>query len=199
MEILYRDENLIVCIKEVGIDSEHEMVSLIQKITDSEVYVVHRLDLNVSGVMVYALNKATAAYLNKLISNNELKKEYVAIVTGIIEEKQGTYEDLLFKDSRKKKSYVVKRERKGVKKASLDYDVIGYDQNHTIVHILLHTGRTHQIRVQFSSRKHPLLGDHKYGARDQYKVPMLYSCALTFPYHNETVRFKSYPEWSKQK
>ena len=198
MEILYKDDNLIVCIKEIGIDSEHEMPALIHEITNSEVYAVHRLDQNVSGVMVYALNKETARYLSALISNNELKKEYVAMVTGTIDEKQGTYEDLIFKDSKKKKSYVVKRDRKGVKRASLNYDVIGYENNNTIVHILLHTGRYHQIRVQFSSRQHPLLGDHKYGARDKLKYPMLYSCAISFKYNNEMVRFESYPDWSKR-
>ena len=195
MEILYQDENIIVCIKPVGMDSEKQVNEKLKEICGSEIYTVHRLDINVAGVMVYAKHKRSAAYLSKCIQDNTMIKEYVAMVHGHIE-KEGDFNDFLFKDSRKNKVFVVKKERKGVKKARLTYHVLKIFENTSLVHIRLYTGRSHQIRVQFSSRGYPLVGDHKYGSRDDKKLPMLYSHKITFPYKGKEVSFSSMPEWA---
>ena len=184
MEILFEDKNIIVAVKPVGVASQEcegeNMISLLREITKGEIYPVHRLDTVTSGVMVYAKNKASAAFLSKQITENRFRKEYVAAVHGILDEKSGTMEDFLFKDSKKNKSFVVKKERKGVKRALLSYNVIEEKENISLVKILLHTGRTHQIRVQFSSRKHPLYGDGKYGASDNVPFIALFSQSISF-------------------
>ena len=120
-------------------------------------------------------------------------KEYRALVHGVPAE-GGVLEDLLFKDSRKNKVFVVKKERKGVKKASLEYIRLT-DTSPALVHIRLHTGRSHQIRVQFASRGFPLVGDHKYGSRDEAKAPALFSCRISFPWKGDTRVFEAFPEW----
>ena len=122
-----------------------------------------------------------------------MAKEYVAKVHGVPPE-TGDWEDLLWKDSRKNKVFVVKKERKGVKKASLEYTRLT-DASPSLLHIRLHTGRSHQIRVQFASRGFPLVGDHKYGARNSSPAPLLFSCKLSFPYRGKTVQFEAMPEW----
>ena len=121
-------------------------------------------------------------------------KEYVALVHGTPED-EGDWTDLLLKDARQNKVYVVNRERKGVKQARLTFQRLT-DGDPALVRVRLHTGRSHQIRVQFASRKHPLVGDHKYGARDVAAAPMLYSCCLTFPWKNATLRFEHLPDWA---
>ena len=118
-------------------------------------------------------------------------KEYVAQVHGT-PPPAGEWTDLLFKDSGKNKVYVVKRERRGVKQARLTFTRIGETSQ---VRIRLHTGRSHQIRVQFASRGYPLVGDHKYGARDDATAPMLFSCCITFPWKGEQMRFEAMPHW----
>lgn len=193
MNILFSDNNLIVCIKPVGLDSEKQMPNELKAQFGGEIYTVHRLDLNVGGVMVYARNKHTASALSKSIQDGAMIKEYIALVHGTPEEK-GDWVDLLFKDSRKNKVFVVKRVRNGVKKARLEY-VRLTNGDTSQVRIRLHTGRSHQIRVQFSSRGYPLVGDHKYGSRSKETAPMLFSCKLTFPYKKEIVSFEAFPEW----
>jgi len=121
-------------------------------------------------------------------------KEYVALVHGQVPQ-QGDWEDLLFKDSRKNKVFVVKRQRAGVKAARLEFTRLT-DSDPALVRIRLYTGRSHQIRVQFSSRGFPLVGDHKYGARDDANAPFLYSCCITFPYKGETRQFTHFPQWA---
>ena len=120
-------------------------------------------------------------------------KEYVAMVHGTPPE-QGDWEDFLFKDSRKNKVFAVKKERKGVKKARLEFRRLT-DGDASLVRIRLHTGRSHQIRVQFSSRGFPLVGDHKYGSRDEQTAPMLFSCRITFPWRGENRAFEAFPSW----
>ena len=195
MEILYSDKDLAVCLKPVGLDSEHELPAAIAAELGGEVFPIHRLDKNVGGVMVYARSKKAAAALSKAVQDGSLVKEYVALVHGTPPE-NGDWEDLLFKDSSKNKVFVVKKERKGVKKARLEFARLqGGDTS--LVRIRLHTGRSHQIRVQFSSRGFPLLGDHKYGARDEHTAPMLFSCCLTFPFGGKSHRYEALPEWAK--
>ena len=191
MEILYQDKGIVVCVKPVGLDAEAEVPTALQQALGGEYFPIHRLDKNVGGVMVYARTKAAAASLSKAVQEGTMVKEYVAKVHGTPPE-SGDWTDLLFKDSSKNKVFVVKKERKGVKKARLEFVRLTED----LVRIRLHTGRSHQIRVQFASRGFPLVGDHKYGSRDEATAPMLFSCCLTFPYKGKTVRYEQLPDWA---
>ena len=194
MEILYSDKHIAVCVKPVGLDSEAEVPAALKEQMGGIFFPIHRLDKNVGGVMVYARTKQAAASLSKAVQESTMIKEYVALVHGTPPE-SGDWEDLLFKDSSKNKVFVVKKERKGVKKARLEFTRLTAEET-SLVRIRLHTGRSHQIRVQFSSRGFPLVGDHKYGARDESPAPFLYSCQLTFPYEGKTVQFSALPDWA---
>ena len=195
MEILHSDRDFVVCIKPVGVDAEHDLPKLLQEKLGGEIFTLHRLDKNVGGVMVYARTKQAAAALSKTITQGEMVKEYVALVHGA-PPPEGDWEDLLFKDSRKNKVFVVKRQRNGVKAARLTYRTLKTGES-SLVRIRLYTGRSHQIRVQFSSRGFPLVGDHKYGSRDETKEPMLYSCRITSPYQGKSYQFEALPEWGR--
>ena len=194
MEILYSDKKIAACVKPVGLDSEKEVPAALREALGGEFYPVHRLDKNVGGVMVYARTKESAAALSRAIQEGKLVKEYVALVHGTPPEK-GDWEDLLFKDSGKNKVFVVKKERKGVKKARLEF-TRRTEGPESLVHIRLHTGRSHQIRVQFASRGFPLVGDHKYGARDASPAPMLFSCRITCPYEGRELVLEALPDWA---
>lgn len=186
IEIIYQDNDIVVCVKPIGVLSqlsdkgEQNMVSLLKEQCKCEIYPLHRLDKQVGGVMVFAKNKSAAASLSKQITDRTFTKKYIAVVHGAFDEKSGIMEDLLFKDNAKNKVFVVKRERRGVKKAKLEYTVLEEKDGFSKVSVLLHTGRTHQIRVQFASRKHPLKGDSKYGARDGEKRLFLWSSEIGF-------------------
>ncbi|MCI7808310.1 RNA pseudouridine synthase [bacterium] len=194
MEILYSDRHMAVCVKPVGLDSELEVPAALKEILGGEIFPIHRLDKNVGGVMVYARTKQAAAELSRAVQGGSMVKEYVALVHGTPPE-TGDWEDLLWKDSGKNKVFVVKRLRGGVKKARLEYRVLSAGEC-SLVRIRLHTGRSHQIRVQFSSRGFPLVGDHKYGARDSSPAPMLFSCRITFPWRGQTKDFEALPDWA---
>lgn len=193
MEILFSDKQIAVCVKPVGLDSQQEVPAALMEALGGECYPVHRLDKNVGGLMVFARTKPSAALLSKTIQDGNMGKEYVAMVHGSPPE-AGDWEDLLFKDSAKNKVFVVKRMRRGVKPAHLEFTRLTEGEE-SLVRVRLHTGRSHQIRVQFASRGFPLVGDHKYGARDESPAPMLYSCCLTFPYGGQIRRFEKLPEW----
>lgn len=188
MNILFEDESLVVAEKPVGVLSEGEseagMPFLLKEACGGEIYPVHRLDRGVGGVMVYAKTQKAARELSKQVADRRFDKIYLAIIHGRPEEPSGRLDDLLFKDSRKNKTFVVKRERKGVKKAALTYETLsaGTYRNSafTLVKIKLETGRSHQIRVQFASRKNPLFGDGKYGSADNEKNIALWSYSLSF-------------------
>lgn len=197
MEILFSDKDLAVCIKPVGMDAEQEVPTALKEQLGGEIFTIHRLDKNVGGVMVYARTKKAAAELSRLIQNGQMVKEYVAMVHGNVPE-NGDWEDLLFKDSRKNKVFVVNRQRTGVKKARLEFTKLSGGDNSSLVRVRLHTGRSHQIRVQFASRGFPLMGDHKYGARDDHSAPMLFSCCISFPYLEKPLRFASLPSWAEK-
>ena len=194
MEILYSDKNLAVLVKPVGLDSEAEVPAALKETLGGEVFPIHRLDKNVGGVMVYARTKQAAATLSKAVQDGAMVKEYVAMVHGNPPE-SGDWTDLLFKDSSKNKVFVVKKERKGVKKARLEFKTLRNGED-SLVRIRLHTGRSHQIRVQFSSRGFPLVGDHKYGSRDEKTAPMLFSCCITFPWKGEEKKYEALPDWA---
>ena len=195
MEILYQDPQILVAVKPVGPDSEHAFPQMLLEEMGGEIYPLHRLDANVGGVMIYARAKPAAAKFSKLIQEGQLVKEYVALVHGTPPE-TGDWQDLLWKDSAKNKVFVVKRERKGVKPARLEFTRMTGGET-SLVRVRLHTGRSHQIRVQFSSRGYPLVGDHKYGSRDSRTEPMLFSCALTFPFRNREFSFETLPLWAQ--
>ena len=194
MRILYSDAGLVACIKPVGLDSESELPAALKEAIGGEIFPIHRLDKNVGGVMVYARTKNAAAALSKAVQEGSMVKEYVAMVHGTPPE-AGDWEDYLFKDSRKNKVFVVKKERKGVKYARLEFRRLT-EEEQSLVHIRLHTGRSHQIRVQFSSRGFPLVGDHKYGSRDTATAPMLFSSRITLPWNGEAKVFAALPEWA---
>ena len=194
MEILYVDRDLAVIVKPVGPDSETEVPGMLTERLGGTFFPIHRLDRNVGGVMVYARTKQAAAELSRLVRQGSLVKEYYALVSGIPPE-SGTLEDLLWKDSKKNKVFVVNRERAGVKPAKLEYRRLSAGKQ-SLVRVRLHTGRSHQIRVQFASRGYPLVGDHKYGARDPETAPRLFSCALTFPWKGKTLCFEAAPGWA---
>ena len=196
MEILCADKHLAICVKPVGLDSETQVPSALKEQLGGEIFPIHRLDKNVGGVMVFARTKQAAAALSRAVQDGDMVKEYVAVVHGIPPE-TGDWEDLLFKDSRKNKVFPVKKERKGVKYARLEFKRLTAGET-SLVHICLHTGRSHQIRVQFSSRGFPLVGDHKYGSRDEKTEPMLFSCRISFPWQGETRIFERQPDWAFQ-
>jgi 23S rRNA pseudouridine1911/1915/1917 synthase len=237
LHILYEDDSIVVLNKPAGISSEavqpaqtSQSLSLLcvpallcSMWNNSSAYVgvVHRLDVGVSGVMVYAKTPAAAAELSRQItasqaayarldgraaentenSNKKSKahldkpcfiKEYRAVIAGAPDEAllpEGLLRDYLFKDSRKGRVFAVSRPRKGVREAVLEYATLGSaavpsmpeveDPTYSLVSITLHTGRTHQIRVQFASRKHPLWGDGKYGSRAKGSIA-LQSARLRF-------------------
>lgn len=198
IKILEKTNEYIVCIKPAGVLSEDTVGGMPSLLADGnkKPLVVHRLDREVSGVMVFANGNKTAAELSRGITDKTFNKEYLAVVEGDVG--SGTVlEDLLFYDRTKSKTYVVNRERKGVKKASLEFLrlAITETENGTVslVKIKLHTGRTHQIRVQFASRKHPILGDRKYGSNINSKVA-LFSHKISFNLNGQNYEFKALPD-----
>ena len=202
LNIIYEDEFIVAVIKPVGLDSQEGMVKELKAITKSDyIGVVHRLDTAVSGVMVFAKTKESAADLSDQIRNGEFKKEYLCVVGGIPEKTTNTLEDLLFKDSAKNKSYVVRRERKGVKKAVLKYQMLSSvhldNGDISLLKVILHTGRTHQIRVQFSSRKLSLLGDKKYGSKFSCPIALFsHKITLTHPETKKILTFEAEPDYN---
>ncbi len=209
MDILYNDRDITVCIKEPSLLSEKStngadvLTKLEKHLSEngesSAVFPLHRLDFGVGGTMAFAKNKLAAAKMSELIAARKMDKEYLAVLIGVPKEINGTFDDLLFKDSHKNKSFVVDRERAGVKRALLEYTLIKTAEHNdvtlSLVKIRLHTGRSHQIRVQFSHRKLPLYGDRKYGAKSGKEIA-LWSYKLSFihPKTGKELKFSSLPE-----
>ncbi len=193
MQILYKDKQIIVCIKPSGIISEGEGASALPSLLcaqlcdigekSTEVFPVHRLDRETAGVMVFARTKEAAGALSESIRLGDFCKIYLACVEGVPDKEADTLCDLLYFDRRLCKSFVVTRERRGVKKASLDYRLLATHENISLLKIHLHTGRTHQIRAQLSSRRLPLVGDRRYGAsRSDCEHIALLAYSLSFPH-----------------
>ena len=173
MEILFKDENIVAVYKEAGIPSQPDPSGDADAMTlcssqlaetgekSTELFLVHRLDRVVGGVLVFARNKKYAAILSEAVADRSAEKEYLAVVEG--DAPGGILTDLIFKDARAGKAFVVDRKRAGVKEASLEYKLIEKTQIDSrilsLVRVKLHTGRFHQIRAQFSSRKMPIVGD----------------------------------------
>lgn len=209
LQVLYEDSDCIAVEKIQGLSSEEtngtSMPSLLrayrtEKGERDEIYPVHRLDLPTGGAILYAKTGEAAATLSAAVADREIGKRYLAVVCGALPEKTGQMEDLLYHDKRQNKVFAVKSERKGAKKAILEYRVsetVEYEgQPLSLVEINLVTGRTHQIRAQFASRKYPVYGDRRYGAR--VSLPSgaiaLWSHALSFqPPHGEGQTLMSFP------
>ena len=199
--ILYDDNEIVVCIKEKGVLSQKgkpgqkNMIDILSAECSCDIYPVHRLDKEVSGVMVYAKTHTSAVNLSAQVSSREMEKHYIATTEKSDLPSEGIMEDLLFFDKGKNKSFVVKRERRGVKKAILEYKVVSTDEERTTYRVRLITGRTHQIRVQFASRKYPLVGDKKYGSQVESDIGLA-SCFIGFihPKTGEWIEF-THPEY----
>lgn len=213
LEILYEDNHIIVALKPVGILSQEDytkdpdMLSLIKEYLkekykkEGNVYLglVMRLDRMTSGVMVFAKTSKAASRLSAQIRNGEVLKKYLAVVNGKVND-HGTLKDYLAKDEKLVKSYVTSKDLG--KLSVLDYNLITYKDGFSVVDILLHTGRHHQIRVQFSSRGHALCGDQRYGKQDNTQI-CLYAYKLEFvhPVNKEKLCFELIPKsvgnWTK--
>ena len=175
LTVLYEDRSLVLCVKPVGVlsedsDSAASMPALLRAHYRSlhqpdYIATVHRLDKITGGLMLFSRSKAATGKLIAAVAEHRVEKEYLAVLRGHPDAPGGELTDLLFRDAAKNKSYVVKRMRKGVREAKLSYRVLAETEDLSLIRIRLHTGRTHQIRVQFASRRHPLWGDGKYGSR----------------------------------
>ena len=208
LKVLYSDPSVVVCRKPTDCLSEpgpgRNLPDLVRdwlaaRGEASQVRTVHRLDRAVGGLTVLARTQAAAAALIAQIAARTVEKEYLAVLRGVPEQDEAVLEDLLFHDSRTNKTFVVTRPRKGVREAKLFYRVLdsvdAEGQPLTLVRVRLYTGRTHQIRAQFSHRGLPLLGDVRYGSRAEHG-PALFSCFLAFdhPVTGKRMTFELLPE-----
>ena len=189
INVLYQDKSIIICEKPVGISSESPgLPEVVSAKTGRDVWPVHRLDQVTGGAIILAFSPDCCASLQQLFHKSLIRKEYLAVISGCPEDKTGYWKDLLWHDCRKNKSFVVSRVRAGVKEAECDWSILGtvnYNLDMlSLVRIGLHTGRTHQIRVQFSSRGFPLVGDRKYGSKIHIDTVALWSAGISFPWHN---------------
>ena len=195
MEIIYQDKDIVVCVKPPRVLSTDEpggVPDLVREaLGDTNIRTVHRLDRTVSGLMVLARRSKAASELSRQIREGEFQKEYVAVVHGHPAQDCGELRDLLARNKQERKTYIVSEPGKDVQEAVLTYQVLNRTEDMTRVRIQLHTGRTHQIRVQFSGRGWPLVGDRKYGIPDSAEEIALWSYRLAFkhPYSGKPMEF----------
>ena len=201
LEILYADKDILVCIKPARVLSTDEpggLPSLVREALGDEkadVRTVHRLDRVVSGVMVLARNAKSASELSRQIREDEFEKEYLAVVHGTPEKPEGTLTDLLYRDKARRMTMMAQEPAKGVQEAILDYAVMNHNEEMSRVKVLLRTGRTHQIRVQFASRNMPLVGERKYCTLEDPCEIALWShrIAFTHPATGKRMEFSQEP------
>ena len=212
LNVLYEDNHVIVVEKVPNILSQSDITGDVDLLTMVKKYIkekynkpgnvyvglVHRLDRVVGGIMVFAKTSKAAKRLNEQIKNNTIKKTYVAILDGILDKKEDTLIDYIYKDEKNRLAKIVSKDYKGAKKAELNYQVLGYYKDKTIVKINLITGRYNQIRVQFKNIGYPLYGDQKYGNKNDELIG-LYAYKLEFmhPISNEKLSFELVPKWKE--
>ena len=212
LNVLYEDNHIIVVEKKPNILSQSDitgdidLLSMVKRYVKERynkpgnVYVglVHRLDRPVGGIMVFAKTSKAAKRLNEQIKNHEFKKTYLAVLDGTLKNKNDKLVNYLYKDEKLKKSMVVDKSHLKAKLSELNYEVIGYNDDKTIVKINLITGRHHQIRVQFSNIGYPLVGDQLYGKENKKQI-MLYAYKLEFihPTTKEKMTYQILPEWKE--
>lgn len=201
MELIYVDEDVLVCLKPARVLSTDEPGGVPELVREAlgdpgaDVRTVHRLDRVVAGLMVLARNGRAASELSRQIRDGEFHKEYMAVVHGCPEADRGTYRDLLGRDKARKMTFVAPEMAKGIQEAVLDYELMGKSDTMSWVRIRLHTGRTHQIRVQFASRGMPLVGERKYSTLEDPCQIALWSCCVGFthPGSGEWMEFTKQP------
>ena len=199
MQIIYKDQDIVVCVKPARVLSTDEPGGLPEllraELGTEDFRTVHRLDRVVSGLMVVARNAQAASELSRQVREDDFGKEYLAVIHGIPAEKTGTLRDLLGRDKARKMTFVASEPAKGVQEAVLDYWVLSKNAEFSKVRIRLHTGRTHQIRVQFASRGLPLVGERKYSELNDPCEIALWSYRLEFthPKTGERMEFTLEP------
>jgi 23S rRNA pseudouridine1911/1915/1917 synthase len=203
IKIVYKNRNVVIINKPAGIPSQSDPTGDKDAMTlttealaslgePSQLWLVHRLDRTVGGLICFARNKKSAAELSKIASDGSMKKNYIAVCHGHAE--GGEYCDLLFKDSITSKAYVVKTERKGAKEAKLIAKPMEEKDGMTLVSVKLLTGRFHQIRAQMSARGNSLVGDKKYGSRDtKVRTPSLFASRLDFTLSLRNIKADALP------
>ena len=186
MEIIYQDKDILVCVKPNRVLSTDEPGGVPERLRhalgdeNADLRTVHRLDRVVAGLMVLARNAAAAAELSRQIREDQFEKEYLAVIHGAPKENAGTFTDLLLRNKQERKTYIVTQPGKHVQEAILDYRVLNRANGLSRVQIQLRTGRTHQIRAQFSGRELPLVGDRKYSLLPDECEIALWSYRLAF-------------------
>lgn len=200
IDVKYLDERIIVCIKPAGVlstDEEGGLPQLLQEQLGLEhrPRTIHRLDRVVSGLMVLARGARSASILSAQVMGGSFRKEYLAVVHGCPPEQSGTLTDLLGRDKARRMTYVSGAPGKGVQEAILDYQVLDTAEDMSLVRVILRTGRTHQIRVQFASRGLPLVGERKYSTLEDDCPIALWSHRLQFrhPFTGDAMEFAAHP------
>lgn len=211
IEIIGKTKDYVIIYKPPGVPSQSDPSGdkdamttcaelLCQMGEQDTLFLIHRLDRVVGGLIVFARNKKSAAELSRLVAEHRFVKEYYAVIEGRAE--GGVMRDFLYKDAALGKAFVTGRKRSGVKEAELEYtilDTVSIDGREvSLVKIRLKTGRFHQIRAQFASRKMPLIGDKKYGSRDfKAKTPSLFATRLAFTINGKEISASRLPDLSE--
>lgn len=207
MKVLYEDNHIIVVVKKTNILVQKDKTNDLDLLTELKEYIknkynkpgnvyiglVHRLDRPVGGVMVFARTSKAASRLSEEIRKNGFKKTYIALVHGKVKDND-TLVDYLIKDESTNTSKVTSKELG--KESILNYSLISYKEDRSLVKIDLKTGRHHQIRVQFSNINHPIYGDVRYGFDEKIQIHLwASSLEFTHPVTKERLIFEDYPDW----